>query len=81
MQLFAGAVLPIMSHLADVVFYRKASSSDRLEHLKVVRCKLTNTGEPCAGSKASNFTDTGSHERLACDVAVNAGFSGNLAKA
>ena len=44
--LFAGAVLPIFSVLADVVLYRGAKSSNtEKDALKVVRTKITGTGE------------------------------------
>lgn len=43
---FAGAVLPIFSVLADVVLYRGAKSSNtEKDALKVVRTKITGTGE------------------------------------
>ena len=45
----AGAVLPILSVLADVVFHHSARASlnenERRDALKVVRTKLTDTGE------------------------------------
>lgn len=46
--LSAGAVLPILSVLADVVFHHRRGSlneNERRDALKVVRTKLTDTGE------------------------------------
>lgn len=47
--LSAGAVLPILSVLADVVFHHSTraslNESERRDALKVVRTKLTDTGE------------------------------------
>ena len=46
--LSAGAVLPILSVLADVVFHHStqaSSNEERRDALKVVRTKLTETGE------------------------------------
>lgn len=47
--LSAGAVLPILSVLADVVFHHSmrvsSNENERRDALKVVRTKVTDTGE------------------------------------